>query len=163
MDLSTVEARKALVSKWATKYELDTALVCAVVEQETGGTWDQFSSRYEEAFYQRYIADEVDGNPVYRVSIPDDPIRSRATEARQRAMSWGLLQIMGQTAREFGFTGRYLSSLCDADSGLDVGCRKLQRCFRLNPGDTNAALESYNGGSNPNYAPEVMARVAKYS
>jgi len=162
MDLSTIEARKALAGKWAAKYGLDTALVCSVIEQETGGTWDPFTTRYEDGFYHLYIASEVDGNPVYKVSIPPDAIRSRSTEARERAFSWGLLQIMGQTAREFGYTGRYLSALCDPDVGIDVGCRKLKHCVERHVGDLTAALLEYNGGSNPDYAPQVLARMSRY-
>ena len=47
--------RLEMVQKWATKYGLDPVLVCAVVEQETGGTWDPFTTRNEDAFYARYI------------------------------------------------------------------------------------------------------------
>jgi soluble lytic murein transglycosylase-like protein len=159
MDISTIEARKALAGKWAAKYGLDPAIVCAVADHETGGTWDPYTSRTEEGFYHRYI---VNPDGTYKITIPLDSIRSRDTEAKHRSTSWGLMQIMGQTARELGYTARYLNSLCDPDAGMDVGCRKLQKCFNRHPGDAAAALQEYNGGSNPQYASQVLARVPVY-
>ena len=53
MDLSTVDARKALVAKYAVKYGLDLAIVCAVCEQES--SWNTYAIRFEPAFEARYI------------------------------------------------------------------------------------------------------------
>jgi soluble lytic murein transglycosylase-like protein len=145
-DLSTTEARKQLATKWATKYGLDVALVCAVAAHES--SWDPFAVRFEPAFETRYI----------KPAIPAMPTTLELT----KAMSFGLLQIMGETAIEFGFTGRFLTYLCDPDIGLDFGCRKLQRCFHLHP-DTNGALLAYNGGSDPAYPSLVLQFLGQYS
>lgn len=114
MDLSTNDARLALVAKYAAKYSLDPTIVCAVVEQESG--WNPWAMRYEPAFYERYIL------PLH---LADN------TEAQARAFSYGLMQTMGQVAREQAFTGKFLTQLCDPDIGVEVGCRKLQKCFAL--------------------------------
>jgi soluble lytic murein transglycosylase-like protein len=79
-----------------------------------------------------------------------------------RSMSWGLMQLMGEVAREMGFTGTYLSQLCDPPIGLLWGCKKLAQCLDAKGGDPEKALLMWNGGGNPNYANEVLARIKKY-
>src|SRR5208282_6594144 len=97
----------ALARSIASEHGLDPALVCAVVEQESA--WDAHAIRYEPAFRARYVA----------------PLGLTPTEEIARSISWGLLQVMGQVAREHGFAGKFLSALCDAAAGLDVGCAVL--------------------------------------
>lgn len=155
-----ITARKAIVEKTAVKYGLAVSMVCALVEQETGGTWDIYTARYEPLFYSHYIYDEE--KKLYRIAIPVDSIRSIETEAKQRATSWGLMQIMGQTARELGYIGRYLSALCDPAIGLDYGCKKLQHCFSVHGADETGLL-AYNGGGNAAYGQQVLARADKYA
>lgn len=145
IDLSTIDARKSIVSKWANKYGLDIAMVCAVCEQES--TWYPYAVRYEPAFYERYIV------PMKLTDI---------TSAQMRSTSWGLMQMMGQTALEFGFTGRSFAELCDPDTGIDFGCRKLQKCFATHGAD-ESGLMAYNGGGNAQYGQQVLARVANYN
>jgi soluble lytic murein transglycosylase-like protein len=72
------------------------------------------------------------------------------------------MQIMGETARELGFKGTYLTELCDPIVGLEYGCRKLGACIEKHPGDTRAALLAYNGGSNPAYPDLVLRLLPKY-
>jgi soluble lytic murein transglycosylase-like protein len=142
-DLSTLDARKQLAGKYAAKYDLLPELVCAVVEQES--SWSPWAIRYEPAFYTRYVM----------------PLGLPETEARARSISWGLCQIMGEVARELGFVGP-MASLCDPDTGLEWGCRKLKKCFDAVGGDTQKALLHWNGGGNPDYPAQVVARVEKY-
>jgi soluble lytic murein transglycosylase-like protein len=144
-DISTPAARLAFVTPHATKYGLDPKIVCAVCEQESD--WYPWAVRWEPAFYQRYIV------PMNLVAQP--------TEAQLRACSFGLMQIMGQTAREFGFGKTFLTELCDPDTGVEFGCKKLQKCFSVH-GDAETSLLAYNGGSNPNYPSQVLARVKNY-
>lgn len=94
----------ALARTIAAQHSLDPALVCAVVEQESD--WDAHSIRYEPAFRTRYVA----------------PLGLSPTEEIARSISWGLMQVMGQVAREHGFTGKFLSALGDPAAGLDIGC-----------------------------------------
>src|SRR5580692_9066457 len=97
----------ALARTAAEKHMLDPALVCAVVEQESG--WDTHAIRYEPGFRTRYVA----------------PLALPPSEEIARSISWGLMQLMGQVAREHGFTGKFLSALCDPAVGLDLGCTAL--------------------------------------
>jgi hypothetical protein len=194
----------------------DAALVCAIIEQESA--WNTYATRYEPGFRTRYVA----------------PLHLPPTEEIARSISWGLMQVMGQVAREHGFDGKFLSALCDPALGLDLGCAVLaskltissgsssransprpmsegslvdetrriggsaglQACEKvselvqgfspgsplpqtvaeaeaegpLQPGrgiastetEIARALQLWNGGSNPNYAAEVLARLPHY-
>ncbi len=79
----------------AGKYNLPENLILAIIDVESGG--DPWAIRYEPAFYTRYIV----GKPT-KVFGPV----SKETEQKARATSWGLMQIMGQVARERGFSGK---------------------------------------------------------
>lgn len=144
IDLSTIEARKALARKFASVHVLDPALVCAVAENES--SWNPWSTRYEPGFFHRYI----------------EPLNLPGGEAFMRATSWGLMQIMGQTARELGFDGRFITELCDPDTGLEYGCRKLKHCLDAKAGDVDKALLMYNGGGDLHYPERVKSRMEKY-
>jgi len=152
----------ALARTAAAKHALDPALVCAVVEQESA--WDTHAIRYEPAFRTRYVA----------------PLKLTPTEEIARSISWGLMQVMGQVAREHGFDGKFLSALCEPAAGLDIGCAVLASKMTIRPGsssrgsnategsllsDTESisrALQLWNGGANPDYAAQVLARVGNY-
>lgn len=145
-DFSTIEARKNLTAKYAVKYLIDNALICALIEHESDG-WKMYAIRFEPGFYSKYI-EQLKG--------------LTATEAYARSFSWGLMQIMGQTARELGFQGKFLAELCDPDIGIDYGCKKLRHCLDRHPNDEKAALLEYNGGSNSNYPNLVLQYRSKY-
>ena len=85
-----------------------------------------------------------------------------ATEAYARGFSWGLMQIMGQTAREKGVTVKDLSQLCDPVHGLEMGCQKLSDELHRLGGDVRAALLAYNGGGALHYPDQVLARMEHY-
>lgn len=129
----------------------EPALVCAVVEQES--SWNTLAIRYEPQFFARYVAPLVGS---------DEMKPPTETESRSRAFSWGLMQILGQCAREMGFEGLYLSELLQPQVGLKFGCKLLARELGRAGGDVERALQLWNGGANPNYAPAVMARMDKY-
>jgi len=138
----------ALARKAAAAQSLDAALVCAVVEQESG--WNPWAMRYEPAFFAKYVANLYTNN---KISV---------SEAYARGFSWGLMQVMGQVARETGFDAAFLSALCDPEQGLATGCKVLRRKFDAMAGDMARALLAWNGGANPAYAAQVLARRAHY-
>jgi hypothetical protein len=144
----------------ADRHALGRALVCAVCEEESGKRnvataafgiedWDPFSVRFEPGFMKQYI----------HPANPETP----TTDELCRSMSFGLMQIMGQTARERGFNGRFLTGLCDPETGLEYGCRQLRRCVDLANGDPSSALLRWNGGDDKQYPVRVLARMAKFS
>lgn len=139
----------SLARSVAAQHSLDPQLVCAVVEQESA--WNPWAMRWEGAFFQKYVM------PLYTAK------KISVTEAYARGFSWGLMQVMGEVAREFDFTGLYLSELCDPAVGLEFGCRRLAKALAKAQGDQAAALLGWNGGANVNYPAEVLARVENYS
>jgi len=134
----------SLAKQVAAAHGLDPALVCAIVEQES--SWNPWAIRYEPAFYQRYIT------PMQGLT---------ATEGYSRAFSWGLMQLMGECARENGYTGA-LPALCDPQTGLEQGCVHFTKKLKAAAGDTARALQLWNGGGNSQYSAQVLARVARY-
>jgi soluble lytic murein transglycosylase-like protein len=164
----------ALARAAAESHQLDAALVCAICEQES--EWNPWAIRYEPAFYLHYVAPQLAAG---QISI---------TEAEARAFSWGLMQVMGQVAREHNFgvlsstklapnpqsslppqmhspngtVGAPLAQLCDPACGIDVGCTVFAAKLLAAHGDATRALQLWNGGGNPDYAAEVLARVARY-
>lgn len=158
----------SLARKTALSHGLDPALVCSICEQES--SWNPYALRYEPLFFTRYVAPLYTNNKI------------SATEAYSRGFSWGLMQVMGQVAREAGYTEPFLSALCDPNDALEIGCRILRKKFdaaqsssvaqallpapssgALSPGDvTSRALLLWNGGSNPAYPAQVLARRPHY-
>ena len=106
--------------------------------------------RYEPLFFAKYVAPLYTNNKV------------SASEAYARGFSWGLMQVMGQVARETGFDPVCLSSLCDPDQGLAIGCKVLRRKLDAMAGDTMRGLLAWNGGSNTAYPAQVLARKPHY-
>jgi soluble lytic murein transglycosylase-like protein len=142
----TIASRHALDSALSASSVIctGTALVCAVIEPESA--WDAHAIRYEPGFRARYVA----------------PLELPPTEEVARSISWGLMQVMGQVAREHGFAGKFLSALCDPATGLDIGCTVLAAKISAAAANVERALELWNGGANADYASQVLARVASY-
>jgi soluble lytic murein transglycosylase-like protein len=122
------EIRDIIMTK-ANKYDLYPDLVEAHVMTESSGKPD--ATRYEPAFFKTYI-------------IPLG-IKNEA-EAKGRATSWGLLQIMGQVARELGYQGNW-EGLCDPEVNLEYGCKKLSKCYRRYHPELDKGIAAYNSGS----------------
>lgn len=106
-----------LIDQTAVRHGLPARLAAAVVAVESGG--EPFAFRFEPAFYERYVRPRPDWRPVRPCS--------RDTERQALATSWGLMQVMGATARDLGYAGPYLASLCDPPQGIEYGCRLLTR------------------------------------
>jgi soluble lytic murein transglycosylase-like protein len=138
----------ALARKTAAAHSLDPALVCSIIEQES--SWNPWAMRYEPLFFAKYVANLYTNNKI------------TASEAYARGFSWGLMQVMGQVAREIGFDGTFLSALCDPEQGLATGCRLLRKKLDAMGGDVTRGLLAWNGGGNPNYAAQVFARRPHY-
>jgi hypothetical protein len=63
----------------------------------------------------------------------------------------------GQVAREAGFDPLFLSTLCDPEQGLVVGCKVLRKKLDAMCGDTLRGLFAWNGGANPGYPAKWFA------
>lgn len=142
-----IEPLIKLAKEAALAQGLDPGLICCICEQESG--WNPYAIRYEPAFMSRYVA------PLYTTN------KITATEAFARCFSWSLMQVMGQVARETGWTGP-LAQLCDPPVGLLIGCRVFAKKLTLAKGDLTKSLLLWNGGSNLAYPSQVLGRLPKY-
>lgn len=105
--------------------------IAAIVLQESSG--NPWSIRYEPGFFKRYIVKDLE--------------ELGATEAFARSTSWGLMQVMGQVAREHGFKGKFLSELCSPEAGLEYGVIHFAHFLKLY-GNAFDAVSAYNQGNN---------------
>jgi soluble lytic murein transglycosylase-like protein len=146
--ISETDRLIALAKEVAGRFGLDPALVCAVVEQES--SWNPWAIRFEALLFSKHVA------PLYTTYKID------ATEAYAQGIRWGLMLVLGHTAREKGVTVKDLSQLCDPIHGLEIGCQKLSEELQRHAGDVDKALYSYNGGGNQHYAKAVKERMEHY-
>lgn len=129
----------SLVESAARAHGLPPELAGAVVRVESGA--NPLAFRFEPGFFNRYV--------LRNASLRAKPPCSLETERQARAMSWGLMQVMGETARELGFDGPFLSALTDPATGLDYGCRLLARLKAryLKDHGWPGVAAAYNAGS----------------
>ena len=139
--MMSIDQLRAVARSAAIAAGIDPGLVQAVCQHES--SWNPWSVRYEPVFYQTYVS---------HMKLPE-------TEKQTRATSWGLMQIMGQVAREKGFDGKYLTELLDPLTGVTYGCKKLKECLDKERGDVRSALLRWNGGGNSAYPDYVIPLI----
>lgn len=127
-------------------------LLAAVIHQESAG--NPFAVRYEPAFLKKYLETKtrktIGGHVPSRCSFE--------TEVHMRATSFGLMQLMGQVARERGFQGEFLTELLDPATNLKWGAEFLQTLLHKHD-TTQKALLRWNGGGDPDYAKKVLGHI----
>jgi len=182
-----------LAREAAGRYGLDPRLICALCEVES--SWMPWAVRHE-AGYEWLVGfkkAELRDMPVSFMDIKQQwwkphpklarimPLYSAdliQTELLAQQTSWGLMQIMGATARERGFRS-WLTELCDPAVNLEWGCRHLRWMidhnnayglpdFRIKPEDLAAA---WNAGTrividgkykNQPYVDRVLKAMERY-
>ena len=149
-----------IISHNANMCELDFELVAAVIWQESRG--QHWAFRYEPGFYKRYI------QKLDRDTLPGfvpHPIPTIESEKFSRSTSWGLMQIMGETARERGYSDPYLTRLLDPSDNVKIGCQYLQHLVLLHedhcPGYERyrTPLLRYNGGGDKQYPDKIFKHI----
>lgn len=115
----------AAISRHAEFNKLDPKLVAAIVWQESQG--NKWAHRREPHFYDLHLAVKERNDLSGFLPPPGTP--SLQQEKWDRADSYGLMQIMGETARDVGFSGLYLTELLDTDCNLAWGCKFLRGLF----------------------------------
>lgn len=128
--------------------------MAAIVHTESSGS--PYCGRYEPNFTYLY-------HP--RVWAENKGITFQTEEQWQKT-SWGLMQIMGATAREMSFTGQ-LTELCNPIIGLEYGCKYLKHLKDRWP-VMEDYVAAYNAGSprktagglyvNEKYIDKVMSK-----
>jgi soluble lytic murein transglycosylase-like protein len=106
------------------------SIVTGIVCQESSG--NPRATRYEPGFFKKYII----------------KMGLKGKEGKERATSWGLMQIMGEVARERGFKGPF-QNLLISEIGLYWGCRQLKVFYGRYFGAYGWAgvISAYNAGS----------------
>lgn len=143
MDLSE------LIQVNSLKFGLDPKLVACIILQESNCDPDAY--RAEDGFYEKYLKNKSRSQlPGY---IPNFP-PTLLSEKRARSISWGVMQIMGETAREMGFSDRWLPRLAQSEINIEIGCKYLGHLFaRAAKTNINAeaqltwVLTKWNGSS----------------
>lgn len=145
-------AARDLILQSARQYQLNPQIIAAIIDQESSG--DPFAIRYEPGFRKRYI----DNKGPAKLGGHWPKTINRETELILRSSSIGLMQVMGQVAREQGFAGDSLLELCRPEIAIPIGTKVLAS-FLDAEGSTEKGLLRYNGGNNRNYPKEVLARI----
>lgn len=131
-----------LITLAANKHNIPFENVAAIIWQESKG--NPLAHRYEDEFYQRYL--ESKSREQLLGHVPAH-IPTLATEKRDRAYSWGLMQVMGQTARENGFKEDNLPALLDIEKNLETGCAFISKLVTKYNNNWDAVYKAYNGSS----------------
>ena len=82
--------------------------------------------------------------PFYKYLV-GNKLTMTATERAGQMSSWGLMQVMGGVAREYGFSGSF-PQLCDPVIALRYGMMHLAHFYKQH-GNWPDAIASYNAGS----------------
>lgn len=130
---------KAIIEKASAETGIGFEILAAIIWQESQG--NRYAMRYEPGFYERYMQGKTRAQlggywPKFLVS--DE------TERRLRSTSFGLMQIMGQTAREAGYSKTFLASLTKPSLNVDLGAKILARYIKQK-GTLKAGIARYNG------------------
>jgi hypothetical protein len=145
-----------IINKHALTYGLNPTVVGGLIMQESGGNIWAF--RYEPGFYRKYL----EGKPLTNF-VPKSI--TKQSEQIARAFSYGLMQIMGQVAREYGFNSESLMGLLDPENNIQYGCMILGRKLLQQTGTEEEryrrALLRYNGGGDPGYPDKIFKRIER--
>jgi len=143
------------ITNLAIKNGLDPLILAGIIAVESGGY--RHAIRYESGFYERYCTEEK--QPQLIGYVPPSRICSEETERRLRAFSYGLFQVMGQTARENGYQG-YLTNLIDKpEDNIIIGVKIFKRFYQENNQDLQKTLLRWNGGEDPAYPQRVYDAI----
>jgi soluble lytic murein transglycosylase-like protein len=126
----------------ADSFALPPSLLAAIIQEES--RFEPWAARTEPHYKRKAIVQQqarvwskrFRGLPTYETELDD------------RSRSIGLMQVMGQLAREQGFTSRYLSELHLPEHAVHHGAKRLRLLLDRYRGDTLSAVSAYNQGNN---------------
>jgi len=118
------------------KPEIIQALMC----QESRG--NPHAVRFELGYYTNKIveAESLVWSKKYK-GIP-----TADTERVMRSTSFGLMQIMGQLAREHGYSPQFLTQLLIAEENIMLGVKILNNWIKKLNGNEDHAILAWNRG-----------------
>jgi hypothetical protein len=132
----------AEIDSAARKHGLPPSLLAAFIQEESA--FNQWATRVETHYLRKkkVIAE------ARRWSRKFKGIPTEQTELYARSSSWGLMQVMGQVAREQGFDRQFLQELISPINSIDEGAKLLVKNLKRYKGDTLSAISAYNQGNN---------------
>ncbi|MCA1806454.1 MAG: transglycosylase SLT domain-containing protein [Actinobacteria bacterium] len=136
-----------LIKKMAKEFGVPSNLIEAIIQVESGG--NTFAMRYEEGYSWLW---NIETNKPHRrpsSGLPSPRMASQNTELVGQQTSWGLMQVMGAVAREYGFDRPFLCELVEPEIGLFYGCKhlhNLKKRFHNQHGWPGVAA-AFNAGS----------------
>lgn len=126
---------KALAIQLAKGNYIDETLFQAIIEVESA--WQPYTLRFEPTY--KYLLQHRDFASHLGVT--------NETEEVCQKTSWGLVQIMGGKAREFGFKA-LMPKLLEPGENLYYGCKLIQSLYTRYGHDHEAdVIAAYNAGS----------------
>ncbi len=142
------------VQDLTTSLGVDPILVSAIISVES--SWDVFAARYEPLFHYFVTPEIFAQKNKTNVTI----------ERSLQQFSYGLMQVMGATARGLGFAG-YPFRLFDPEENIRFGCKYLA-ALRKRYVKLDDVISAYNAGpghptrSNQAYVDKVLAAMDQY-
>lgn len=118
----------------ANTFGLSQTLIAAICQKESAGNCRAmryepgYKWLYEEEYWAKHMGTTVE------------------TERELQKFSWGIMQIMGATAREYGFDEQ-LPVLLNPEDGIHYGVKFLFHKVQKYNGNTVKAIAAYNAGS----------------
>lgn len=125
----------------AARDALPPALIAAVIQEES--RFDPWATRSEP----RYLRNRAVRLAASRFVKLHPRGATAFTELVDRSRSYGLMQVMGETAREQGFAPPFLAELYLPRNAIAHGAMLLSQLLRRYHNDTLAAISAYNQGS----------------
>ena len=137
-----------LIESTAERHDLDHQILAGLVYVESSG--NPWAIRVERGFWRRYNA----GILRWVAGTPTRWDNRWSSYPDLYAASYGLCQIMLQTAAENGFSYQYPTELLDPERNLELGARILARNI-TRTGSYTEGLLRYNGGGDEHYPSRV--------
>jgi Transglycosylase SLT domain len=129
------------IERAAREHALPASLIAAVIQEES--RFDEWATRTEPRYLRsrkvrRFATQFVRAHRLGPTAF---------TELVDRSRSYGLMQIMGETAREQGFDAPYLAELYIPSNAISHGAMLLKRLLSRYRNDTLSAISAYNQGT----------------
>ncbi len=149
---------RAEIERAAARESLPPALIAAVIQEES--RFNPWATRAEA----QYLRSRSVRRESARFARQHRLGPTAYTELLDRSRSYGLMQVMGETAREQGFTAPFLAELYVPANAIAHGAKLLAQLLRRYHNDTLSAISAYNQGTarmvrRGRYQPAVFANA----
>ena len=124
--------RWLMIKEKAAVYGLDPKVVAGVLLAESAN--DPTAVRYEPGYKWLFMPEKT---KPWNCSLTTERVLQRT--------SWGLMQVMGAVAREYGLTG-WLTQMLQPELSVEYGCIHLSKLKHRFP-DGYDYISAYNQGS----------------